>query len=164
MEAVDVARWQFAITTVYHFVFVPLTIGLAPLVAIMQTAWLVTGTSIRGVAPVGAPSRPIGQEELQASGVVSTADIVRAMWARAQVVTRTPRLPGVAAQLPRTPTTVLMSPGRAPGTRLADRPQPVCHNGVTKDVPSVRRAGSSRARARSRRAARTWVQGPWSRP
>lgn len=43
MEAVDVARWQFAITTVYHFVFVPLTIGLAPLVAIMQTAWLVTG-------------------------------------------------------------------------------------------------------------------------
>ncbi len=40
---------------------------------------VVTGTSIRGVAPVGAPSRPIGQEELQASGVVSTADIVRAL-------------------------------------------------------------------------------------
>ena len=43
MEAVDAARWQFAITTVYHFIFVPLTIGLAPLVAIMQTAWFVTG-------------------------------------------------------------------------------------------------------------------------
>jgi cytochrome bd ubiquinol oxidase subunit I len=43
METVDLARWQFAITTVYHFVFVPLTIGLAPLVAIMQTAWLRTG-------------------------------------------------------------------------------------------------------------------------
>jgi len=30
-------RWQFGITTVYHFLFVPLTIGLALLVAIMQT-------------------------------------------------------------------------------------------------------------------------------
>src|SRR5699024_7382549 len=36
-------RWQFAIVTVYHFIFVPLTIGLAPLVAIMQTAWVRTG-------------------------------------------------------------------------------------------------------------------------
>src|SRR5690606_27067976 len=43
MDAVDAARWQFAIVTVYHFIFVPLTIGLSPLVAIMQTAWLVTG-------------------------------------------------------------------------------------------------------------------------
>jgi len=30
-------RWQFGITTVYHFLFVPLTIGLALMVAIMQT-------------------------------------------------------------------------------------------------------------------------------
>lgn len=43
MEALDLARWQFGITTVYHFIFVPLTIGLAPLVAIMHTAWLRTG-------------------------------------------------------------------------------------------------------------------------
>ncbi|GAA1868428.1 cytochrome ubiquinol oxidase subunit I [Myceligenerans crystallogenes] len=43
MEALDLARWQFAITTVYHFIFVPLTIGLAPLVAIMETAWVRTG-------------------------------------------------------------------------------------------------------------------------
>jgi cytochrome bd ubiquinol oxidase subunit I len=43
MDALDLARWQFGITTVYHFVFVPLTIGLAPLVAIMQTAWHRTG-------------------------------------------------------------------------------------------------------------------------
>ncbi|MEV6772874.1 cytochrome ubiquinol oxidase subunit I [Nocardia sp. NPDC051030] len=43
MSVVDVARWQFGITTVYHFIFVPLTIGLAPLVAGMQTAWVVTG-------------------------------------------------------------------------------------------------------------------------
>jgi cytochrome d ubiquinol oxidase subunit I len=43
MNALDLARWQFGITTVYHFIFVPLTIGLAPLVAIMQTAWYRTG-------------------------------------------------------------------------------------------------------------------------
>ncbi|WP_435736408.1 cytochrome ubiquinol oxidase subunit I [Cellulosimicrobium sp. PMB13] len=43
MDALDLARWQFAITTVYHFIFVPLTIGLSPLVAIMQTAWVRTG-------------------------------------------------------------------------------------------------------------------------
>jgi cytochrome d ubiquinol oxidase subunit I len=43
VSALDLARWQFGITTVYHFIFVPLTIGLAPLVAIMQTAWFRTG-------------------------------------------------------------------------------------------------------------------------
>lgn len=43
MDALDVSRWQFGITTVYHFIFVPLTIGLAPLIAVMQTAWMVTG-------------------------------------------------------------------------------------------------------------------------
>jgi len=41
MSALDVARWQFAITTVYHFIFVPLTIGLSVLVAVMQTVWYV---------------------------------------------------------------------------------------------------------------------------
>lgn len=43
MDALDLARLQFGITTVYHFLFVPLTIGLAPLVAIMQTLWVRTG-------------------------------------------------------------------------------------------------------------------------
>jgi cytochrome d ubiquinol oxidase subunit I len=42
MDVVDVSRWQFGITTVYHFIFVPLTMGLAPLVAVMQTVWMVT--------------------------------------------------------------------------------------------------------------------------
>ncbi|WP_328355884.1 cytochrome ubiquinol oxidase subunit I [Mycobacterium sp. NBC_00419] len=42
MGALDVSRWQFGITTVYHFIFVPLTIGLAPLIAVMQTLWAVT--------------------------------------------------------------------------------------------------------------------------
>jgi cytochrome d ubiquinol oxidase subunit I len=36
---VDLARIQFATTSLYHFLFVPLTLGLAPLVAVMQTLW-----------------------------------------------------------------------------------------------------------------------------
>ena len=40
---VDLARVQFATTSIYHFLFVPLTLGLAPLVATMQTLWYRTG-------------------------------------------------------------------------------------------------------------------------
>jgi len=43
MSALDLSRWQFAITTLYHFLFVPITIGTGFLVAIMQTAWVRTG-------------------------------------------------------------------------------------------------------------------------
>ena len=39
---VDLARLQFATTSIYHFLFVPLTLGLGPLVAIMQTLWMRT--------------------------------------------------------------------------------------------------------------------------
>ncbi|KUG51950.1 cytochrome BD ubiquinol oxidase subunit I [Serinicoccus chungangensis] len=42
MDALDLARWQFGITTVYHYFFVPITIGLSLLVAIMQTQWMRT--------------------------------------------------------------------------------------------------------------------------
>jgi cytochrome d ubiquinol oxidase subunit I len=40
---VDLARIQFATTSIFHFLFVPLTLGLGPLVAIMQTRWHRTG-------------------------------------------------------------------------------------------------------------------------
>ena len=43
MDALDLARWQFAATTVYHFLFVPITIGTGFLVAGLQTAWYRTG-------------------------------------------------------------------------------------------------------------------------
>jgi cytochrome d ubiquinol oxidase subunit I len=43
MDAEVLARWQFGITTVYHFFFVPVTIGLAWLLAVMQTIWVRTG-------------------------------------------------------------------------------------------------------------------------
>jgi len=35
----DLARWQFAFTTINHFFFIPITIGLAFLTALLQTAW-----------------------------------------------------------------------------------------------------------------------------
>src|ERR1700729_514987 len=35
----DLARWQFAFTSVNHFLFIPVTIGLAFLTALLQTAW-----------------------------------------------------------------------------------------------------------------------------
>ena len=40
MDALDIARWQFAIVTVYHYFFVPVTIGLSVIVAGFETAWL----------------------------------------------------------------------------------------------------------------------------
>ena len=43
MEALDLARLQFGVTTIYHFFFVPLTLGLGILVALMQTQWVRTG-------------------------------------------------------------------------------------------------------------------------
>ncbi|WP_018134391.1 cytochrome ubiquinol oxidase subunit I [Acaricomes phytoseiuli] len=43
MEALEIARWQFGITTVYHFFMVPLTIGLGLVVATLQTLWVRTG-------------------------------------------------------------------------------------------------------------------------
>jgi cytochrome bd-type quinol oxidase subunit 1 len=43
ISTVDLARLQFATTSLYHFLFVPLTLGLAPLVAVMQTLWYRSG-------------------------------------------------------------------------------------------------------------------------
>lgn len=43
---VDLSRLQFAITALYHFLFVPLTIGLALLIAIIETVYVMTGKQI----------------------------------------------------------------------------------------------------------------------
>ncbi len=43
IDPLAVARWQFAATTVYHFFFVPLTLGLSILLAIMETVYVRTG-------------------------------------------------------------------------------------------------------------------------
>lgn len=40
---VDWSRWQFAMTAIYHYMFVPLTLGLAFMIAVMETIWVRTG-------------------------------------------------------------------------------------------------------------------------
>src|ERR1700735_2713803 len=42
MTVLDLSRWQFGITTVYHFIVIPLTIGLVLVVACLQTWWLIS--------------------------------------------------------------------------------------------------------------------------
>ncbi|WP_433336466.1 cytochrome ubiquinol oxidase subunit I [Spirillospora sp. CA-294931] len=44
--ALDLARLQFAVTTSLHFLFVILTLGLGPLVAIMETRFALTGKAV----------------------------------------------------------------------------------------------------------------------
>jgi len=46
MDALLLARLQFAATTIYHFFFVPLTLGLSVLVAIMETVYVRTGQEV----------------------------------------------------------------------------------------------------------------------
>ena len=43
LDPLLLARWQFGLTTLYHFIFVPLTLGMSLSVAIFQTAWVRTG-------------------------------------------------------------------------------------------------------------------------
>ncbi len=43
MDIVALSRWQFALTTIYHFFFVPLTLGLGWLVAILETMYVRSG-------------------------------------------------------------------------------------------------------------------------
>ncbi|MGR9074014.1 MAG: cytochrome ubiquinol oxidase subunit I [Gammaproteobacteria bacterium] len=45
-EIVDLSRLQFAITALYHFLFVPLTLGLSFLLAIMESVYVMTGKAI----------------------------------------------------------------------------------------------------------------------
>lgn len=42
LDVLELARLQFAVTTVYHFLFVPLTLGLSILTAIIQTKYYKT--------------------------------------------------------------------------------------------------------------------------
>ncbi|WP_026875166.1 cytochrome ubiquinol oxidase subunit I [Jiangella gansuensis] len=46
MSALDLSRLQFALTAIFHFLFVVLTLGLAPVVAILQTRWAITGRTV----------------------------------------------------------------------------------------------------------------------
>ncbi|MGO9901389.1 MAG: cytochrome ubiquinol oxidase subunit I [Solirubrobacteraceae bacterium] len=46
MNTLDFARDQFMITTLFHFIFVPISIGLSAWVAICQTRWYRTGNEV----------------------------------------------------------------------------------------------------------------------
>ncbi len=46
LDIVALSRLQFALTALYHFLFVPLTIGLAVVIAIMETVYVMTGRTI----------------------------------------------------------------------------------------------------------------------
>src|SRR4029077_9246336 len=45
-EVVTLSRLQFALTALYHFLFVPLTLGLSWLLAIMEAVYVMTGRDI----------------------------------------------------------------------------------------------------------------------
>ena len=45
-SVVDLSRLQFAMTAMYHFIFVPLTLGLAFLLAIMESVYVMTGKQV----------------------------------------------------------------------------------------------------------------------
>ena len=46
MLVVDLSRWQFAATAMYHFLFVPLTLGLSFMMAIMESVYVMTGREV----------------------------------------------------------------------------------------------------------------------
>ncbi|HBZ17200.1 MAG TPA: cytochrome bd-I ubiquinol oxidase subunit CydA [Pantoea sp.] len=46
LDIVELSRLQFALTAMYHFLFVPLTLGMAFLLAIMETVYVLTGKQI----------------------------------------------------------------------------------------------------------------------
>ncbi|MGL5390558.1 MAG: cytochrome ubiquinol oxidase subunit I, partial [Shewanella sp.] len=45
-HVVDLSRFQFAATALYHFLFVPLTLGMAFLLAIMESVYVMTNNTI----------------------------------------------------------------------------------------------------------------------
>ena len=46
LDVVTLSRLQFALTALYHFLFVPLTLGLSVLLAIMESVYVMTGRQI----------------------------------------------------------------------------------------------------------------------
>ena len=46
MDVVMLSRLQFAVTVFFHFIFVPLTLGLVVLLAIMETLYVRTGNEV----------------------------------------------------------------------------------------------------------------------
>ena len=45
-DLVDLSRLQFAVTAMYHFIFVPLTLGLSFMLVAMEVTYVLTGKEI----------------------------------------------------------------------------------------------------------------------
>jgi cytochrome d ubiquinol oxidase subunit II len=71
LTTVDLARIHVAMTSIYHFLFVPLTLGLAPLVAVMQTIWACVATIFTGLYPRVLVSHPDSANSLTISGAAA---------------------------------------------------------------------------------------------
>ena len=46
LDVVELSRLQFALTALYHFIFVPLTLGLSFVLVIMETIYVATGKEV----------------------------------------------------------------------------------------------------------------------
>lgn len=46
MEALLLARWQFALTSIYHWLFVPVTLGMTVVVAILEITYVSTNNEV----------------------------------------------------------------------------------------------------------------------
>ncbi len=128
MDALSLARWQFGITTVYHFFFVPLTLGLV---------WVVAGLRDRLVRHRGrdleAPDEVLGQalphqlrdgrRDGHRPGVPVRDELVRVLALRGRRVRRPARDRGTARVLPRVhlPRAVDLRLGEAAAARAPRR-------------------------------------------
>jgi cytochrome d ubiquinol oxidase subunit I len=45
-DVVDISRLQFAITALFHFLFIPLTLGMTFILGIMESVYVMTGKEI----------------------------------------------------------------------------------------------------------------------
>ena len=106
MDALSLARWQFGITTVYHFFFVPLTLGLVWVVAGLETAWYVTGDETwkrltKFWGKLFLINFAMGVVTGHRAGVPVRDELVRVLALRGRRVRRPARDRGTARLLPR---------------------------------------------------------------
>ena len=61
-DVVDLSRLQFAVTALYHFLFVPLTLGLSWILVIMESVYVLTGREVyRDMSRYKSPPCRLGQ-------------------------------------------------------------------------------------------------------
>ena len=145
MDNLDLARWQFAITTVYHFLFVPVTIGLSALVAWYHTAWVAPAP--RGRPAAGQVLRQALHDQLRAGaghrhrpGVPVRHELVRLQPVRRRHLRRTAGHRGAARVLPR------VDLPRAVDLRLGPHPREAARRracGSSTSAPCCRPTSSS---------------------